>query len=432
MDNIIDILWQCWMVLGEMAPYLLFGFLMAGLLSIFVSPEWVERNLGRGGFGPVLKATLIGIPMPLCSCGVIPVAASIRRHGASRAATTSFLLSTPQTGVDSIFVTYSLLGLVFAVFRPIAALITGLLGGGLVMLFDEKDKNSHAENHHSNASACNEECCADRHSKPALLRGLHYGLVTLPRDIAYALLIGIVIAGLITALTPTDTLKPYLGGGIASMLLMILVGVPTYVCASASVPIAAGFIHLGVSPGAALAFLIAGPATNAATIATVWKTMGKRTTIIYLLTIVISALGCGLLLDAIFSAIQVSPPHLGMHDHATAMSLMSHFWAVLLLAVLGYSVWSSRKTENASHTEKENETGKVGEMNQQRIELTISGMTCGHCVASVKRALSSSAGVSSAEVTLKPPRAIVQGEHIDPQRLLAVVAELGYNASLLR
>src|SRR3972149_283723 len=140
MDSIfISIAWESWSVLGQMAPYLLFGFLMAGVLSVCVSPQFVQRHLGGRGFGPVLKAALLGVPLPLCSCGVIPVSASFRRHGASRAATVSFLLSTPQTGVDSIAITYALLGLVFAAFRPLAALATGLLGGLLVMFFAESN-----------------------------------------------------------------------------------------------------------------------------------------------------------------------------------------------------------------------------------------------------------------------------------------------------
>ena len=140
-DIAVRIAWESWAVLGEMAPYLLFGFLMAGILSICISPEFIERHLGGRGFGPVVKAAIFGVPLPLCSCGVIPVAASFRRHGASRAATASFLLSTPQTGVDSIAVTYALLGGAFAVYRPIVALATGLLGGLLVMLFARSIQN---------------------------------------------------------------------------------------------------------------------------------------------------------------------------------------------------------------------------------------------------------------------------------------------------
>ncbi len=191
--------WQCWLVILEMAPYLLFGFALAGLMSIWISPEWTERHLGGKGLGPVVKATLLGIPLPLCSCSVIPVVASMRRHGASRAAATAFLLSTPQTGVDSIAVTYALLGPVFAVFRPIAALITGVLGGALVLLFGRAD-SAEADL----PPPCTDPCCSGDRTAPAWLRAAKYGFVTLPRDLAWPLLIGVAIAGAIAAVWPSD------------------------------------------------------------------------------------------------------------------------------------------------------------------------------------------------------------------------------------
>jgi uncharacterized membrane protein YraQ (UPF0718 family) len=223
---------ESWLVLGQMAPYLLFGFLVAGVLSVYISPMWVERRLGGRGLGPVFTASLFGVPLPLCSCGVIPVAASIRRHGASRAATTAFLLSTPQTGVDSIAVTYALLGPVFAIFRPVAALLTGVLGGFLVQFFGQPSVTGQAEE--SKPDACRETCCEGRHQRNVLLRALHHGFVTLPRDIGLALVIGIVIAGSMAALVEQNQLHAYLGGGFLSILLLMATGVPIYVCATAS------------------------------------------------------------------------------------------------------------------------------------------------------------------------------------------------------
>ncbi|MCE5267430.1 MAG: permease, partial [Planctomycetaceae bacterium] len=253
MDIIVRVLVESWAVLGQMAPYLLFGFLAAGVLSVCISPEFVERHLGGRGFGPVVKAAALGVPLPLCSCGVIPVGASLRRHGASRAATTSFLLSTPQTGVDSIVITYALLGVGFAVYRPLAALATGLVGGFLVMIFAQRQGANGEQDHEP--TECTESCCTGKRSSGRIRRALEYGFVTLPRDIGLPLLAGVVIAGAITALVPQpNELRPYLGGGILSILLMMAIGVPLYVCASASVPIAAGLIYLGASHGAALAF----------------------------------------------------------------------------------------------------------------------------------------------------------------------------------
>ncbi|HYW78957.1 MAG TPA: permease, partial [Thermoguttaceae bacterium] len=197
-DIISKTLWEAWFVLGEMSVYLLFGFLMAGVLSVCISPALVERHLGRGGLWPVLKASLFGVPLPLCSCSVIPVSASIRRHGASRGATTAFLLSTPQTGVDSIAITYALLGPVFAVFRPIAAFATGLFGGYLVQLVDDRDEANPSNS--STENTCAEPCCSGTGSRGVVGRALRYGLVTLPRDLGPALLLGVLIAGAMAAL----------------------------------------------------------------------------------------------------------------------------------------------------------------------------------------------------------------------------------------
>ena len=201
--------------------------------------------------------------------------------------------------MDNIAVTYALLGPIFAVFSPIAAFMTGLVGGGLVQLFGERDGDEQSANEKNHA--CTDACCADKESRNIVWRSLNYGFVTLPRDIGLALLVGVLIAGTIAAVVPDNQWQTYLGGGIVSILIMMAVGVPIYVCSSASVPIAAGLIHMGASPGAALAFLISGPATNAATITTTWKLLGRRTALLYLLTIAISAIGCGLLLDWIFS-----------------------------------------------------------------------------------------------------------------------------------
>ncbi|MCK4235860.1 MAG: permease, partial [Candidatus Krumholzibacteria bacterium] len=229
-----------WETLREMAPYLLFGFLIAGGLSVLIQPEVVERHLGGKGMWQVIKAALFGVPLPLCSCGVIPVAASLRRHGAGEGATTSFLISTPQTGVDSVLVTFSLLGPVFAVFRPLVSFFSGLIGGALVSYYGAEN-DSKAEKH----PVCREECCAWPKNRTGLVRALRYGFVTLPRDLNKALIIGILLAGVISAIVPDDYFSIILGGGIVSMLVMMVAGIPVYVCATASIPIAAALIAKG-------------------------------------------------------------------------------------------------------------------------------------------------------------------------------------------
>lgn len=423
-EKLADIPWQSWLVLGQMAPYLLFGFLMAGVLSVCISPELVERHLGGRGWGPVWKASLFGVPLPLCSCSVIPVSASIRRHGASRAATTAFLLSTPQTGVDSIAITYALLGPVFAVFRPIAALATGLAGGGLVHLLDASGRAEADDG--SPAAACTEACCQDAVSRNVMLRGLHYGFATLPRDIGLPLLVGILIAGAMAALVEPNQWRMYFGSGLLSIVLMMAAGVPVYVCATASVPIAAGLMHLGASPGAALAFLIAGPATNAATFTTIWKLLGRRTAAVYLLTVALSAIACGLLLNWLIPAVQASMPQLGTHEHTvTEAGWTSHAWAIALLSVLAFSLLGGLR-QKMFPSGAASESARTVPAAGQRVELLVTGMTCSHCADVVRRALAECDGVDNAEVSLSSGRAIVSGDRLDRVQLEAAVAELGY------
>jgi hypothetical protein len=321
------------------------------------------------------------------------VAASIRRHGASRGATTAFLVSTPQTGVDSIAVTYALLGPVFAIFRPLVSLVTGIAGGFLVQILDRPGRprssgseGVHTEGVHTDASSvgrsccsgdvntgavtdgcpscpsdgraegvpepCTEACCEGGREGNVIVRALRYGFVTLPRDIGPALAVGILVAASVAALVPEDQLRAYVGSGVLSILLAMAAGVPIYVCATASVPIAAGLIHVGASPGAALAFLIAGPATNAATLTTAWKVLGRRATIVYLATVAASAIGCGLLLDWLIPTLGAAGPRLGVSPHAAPMgNWLSDASGLAMLAVLVISYASKpRKTSLAERT----------------------------------------------------------------------------------
>ncbi len=324
-----------WATFAEMSPYLLFGFFVAGVMAMLVSRRMVERHLGGPGVMPVFKASLFGVPLPLCSCGVIPVAMSLSKQGASRGATVAFLLSTPQTGVDSILVTYSLLGPVFAVFRPVAALVTGLVGGILVNLFGQK-----------NGSPAQAAADPPREPEPAvpfgqrIRDGLEHGFVTLPRNIGKALLIGLVVAGLISALVPDNYFADRLGKGLPAMLLMMVIGIPIYVCASASVPVAAALIAAGLSPGAAFVFLMTGPATNAAGLATIWNALGRRTAILYLVTVASCALAGGLILDALVEHVDIAA---GTHVHDMGPGLVQHASAIVLLALLGYAFFGPKR-----------------------------------------------------------------------------------------
>jgi uncharacterized membrane protein YraQ (UPF0718 family)/copper chaperone CopZ len=435
MDWFLTFVAASWVVFGAMAPYLLLGFVVAGLLSVVISPEWVERHLGGNGLGQVVKASLFGVPLPLCSCGVIPVAASLRRHGASKGATTAFLLSTPQTGVDSIAVTYGLLGPFLAVVRPVAALVTGVFGGGLVQAFNgngvtvDGDADDGPE-----GSSCSSDCCDDDRPKnrPKIVEAFHYGLVVLPRDIGKALILGVAISGLIAAFVAPQALESSLGGGLWPMLAAMAIGIPLYVCATASTPIALGLIHAGLSPGAALVFLISGPATNSAALTTLWKVLGRRAAIIYLLTVAVASLATGLAVDGLIGAgglpesalvpAAASIADQGAHAHHEGGGAMSWFEtasALVLLAVLINALRPRRRTDGA-----ETMTGD----DERVLELKVDGMRCNGCVTSVQRALSEIAGVTDAEVQLDEGRALIRGDGFSVQELVDAVTSLGFDA----
>ncbi len=428
-----------WDVVGEMSPYLLFGFLVAGILSVVFKRETVERHLGGSSAGTVVKASLFGIPLPLCSCGVIPVTASLRRNGASKGASLSFLLSTPQTGVDSIAVTYSLLGPLYAAFRPLAALLSGLLGGFAAVLFDKSESPPPVSPVDSTAGvppgnpaadstasgACSDGCCSvDESETPSgnrgpVTRAVEYGFFTLPGDIGKPLLTGLVAAGLISAAIPHDFFAGSLGSGLPAMLLMMLVGLPVYVCATASVPIAAALILKGVSPGAALVFLMTGPATNIAAVTTVWTVLGRRTTVIYLGAVLISALFSGIALDYIFRIEGVTP---SPGTHSMLPAWIKTVSTIALFAVVGHALIRPKLAGGRVTAGKKSDEPEGVEPVTMKIE----GMTCSHCAASVKRALEGCPGVDEAEVDQTRNSAVIRGTGYDAETLHGAVESLGY------
>ncbi len=405
-----------WDVLLEMSPYLLLGFLVAGVLSVVLRPSLVERHLGGKGLLQTIKASAFGVPLPLCSCGVIPVAASLRRHGAGKGATTAFLISTPQTGVDSILVTYGLLGWVYAIFRPIAALVSGILGGMAVGVIDpHSEKEDRRIRQEAGATD------AEASEGPAVVRAARYALVTLPRDIGMALLVGLAIAALISALIQPGDLPGVLGGGIVAMLIMMLAGIPVYVCATASVPIAAALISRGVSPGAALVFLMTGPATNAAAIAMLWKTLGRRSAIAYLLAVAISALLAGVALDYVFRVSGASPQPPMMEMLPYWLKLAS---AIVLLGMLVSGAgWPWLRKLRKVSSQQPLEAGS------EVCRLEIEGMSCSHCSTAVREALMDCPGVQAADVDHVDGSAVVRGDELDGDVLAAAVDQLGYKAA---
>lgn len=298
-----------WELLRESSVYILFGILVAGMLRAFLDPAMVARHLGTGRFASVFKAALFGIPIPMCSCGVIPAAASLKKQGANNGATMAFLISTPESGVDSIAVTYALLDPLMTVFRPVAAFITAaaagitenILGRGKQEQALVPDLSCPIDNC-CNGAECSPADHANHHSPSEKISfGMRYAFGELWEDLALWFLAGILLAGLIQALIPARLMSEYLGGGLWSMLIMLIAGIPMYICATASTPIAAALILKGMSPGAALVFLLAGPATNIASLTMVLKILGKRATLIYLGIIAVCSVLLGITLDQVYS-----------------------------------------------------------------------------------------------------------------------------------
>lgn len=283
-------------LINEMSPFLLLGFLLAGLMHAFIPRVVYSRYLGGKGFRPVLFGALFGVPLPLCSCGVIPTAMSLRREGASKGSTASFLIATPETGVDSIIATYSLLGLPFAVIRPIAAFCNAILGGCLIDRFDRKEIVKEASE-----EECPSCCChGDGEAKGIVAKlksALHFGFVEMMQDIGKWLIVGLVVAGLITVCVPDDFFALFRGNTQLSMLLVLCIAIPMYICATGSIPIAVALMLKGLTPGAALVLLMAGPACNMATILVIRKAMGNRSLVLYLLSIITMAIVWGHIVD---------------------------------------------------------------------------------------------------------------------------------------
>jgi uncharacterized membrane protein YraQ (UPF0718 family) len=335
-----------------MAPWLLFGFFAAGVLSVFFSPAYIYRHMGKPGLKSIIKAALFGVPLPLCSCGVIPVTASLKKQGAGRGAAGSFLISTPQTGLDSFFATYSMLGWVFAIIRPVTAFITGILGGFLMEKLDtSKTKEEKALENSS------EEAETEEKPKPKGLEAVaavfHYGFIKLLGDISSALMVGLVLAALIHLLVPADFGAKYLESDWLAMPVMLLFGIPLYVCSTASVPIALSLIVKGISPGAALVFLVTGPATNIATIATMAKVLGKKSVVIYIFSVMVGAIIAGVILNMF--DLNLSLVNTMRSGGKMQISFIEHVSAVILLLLIALAIFKGFFKKSTGKTETQPE-----------------------------------------------------------------------------
>lgn len=296
-----------WELLLQSAPWLLLGYFIAGVINIYLPASWLKSQLGKSSFGHSVKAALIGAPLPLCSCGVIPTALGLRKSGASKNATASFMVATPETGVDSVSITYALMGPVMAIFRPFAAVFSAIIAGELVRLSDDGiehkaapvksccgSKHGHSHDHGHNHSHGHSHA---QHEAPSKLKQLlHFSFVKLFADTANWLILGLFFAAVVQTYVPESFLAQW-GSGLLAMLVMVVISIPMYICATASTPIAAGLMLVGVSPGAVLVFMLTGPATNLATLGILGKELGKRALIAYLSGVILSAIAMGYLLD---------------------------------------------------------------------------------------------------------------------------------------
>jgi len=311
MTAIISILGSSWDMFLDSSIYMLFGLLCAGIIYAYSKTEMIGHYLGKGRVRPVFLSALIGIPMPLCSCGVVPAAAGLKKQGANNGATLSFLISTPETGVDSIPLTYAMMDPLMAIIRPVVAFISAVTAGLLENFIGKPGASNELP-----LSSTQGLCCSKTTSFPKqnlgfikssrIYSGLKYAFIDLLGDIGKWFVIGLLIAGLISYLVPDNMIESYLGNDFLAMFVMLISGIPMYVCATSSTPIAAALVLKGLNPGAALVFLLAGPATNIASLSMVYKMLGKKALLIYLFSISVCAIIFGFLTDFLYKGFNIS------------------------------------------------------------------------------------------------------------------------------
>ena len=332
----------------EAAPWLVLGLIIGGLIKALIPTELLHKHLSGSNFSSIVKAALFGAPLPLCSCGVIPAALGLRKAGASKPATVSFLVSTPETGIDSVSISYALLGPFMAITRPIAAVTSAITAG---LLVGKSEDAAQTQTNQTVASCCASEkieesvensCCSaevteEQSEKPSFIQrawdGIVYSFVDLFDKVLFWLCIGLVFAAAVKTFVPVSFLAEW-GSGLPAMLVMLVVGIPMYVCATASTPIAAGLLLAGVSPGTAMVFLMAGPATNISTLGVIGKELGRRSLIAYLTGVGAIALVTGFVVDFLIQKLGIDVQGQIAHNHDMIPSLIAWMALLLLVAVV--------------------------------------------------------------------------------------------------
>lgn len=404
MEFIKEIARTIFSIFNEMSPYLLLGFLFAGILHAFVPQRLFSKYLSQNNWVSVLYATLFGIPLPLCSCGVIPTAMALYKEGASKGSTVAFLIATPQTGVDSIIATYSLLGLPFAIIRPVTALCTSLFSGLVTNAFTAKEN-----------SAVPVQCVDCKPEEQLFFaqkvkKALDYGFIEMMGDIGKMLLFGLIIAGLIAYFVPDNFFTIFGSNTLLTMILVLLVAIPMYVCATGSIPIAIALMMKGISPGTALVLLMAGPAANIASMLVISKILGKKTFALYLTTLVIGAITSGLIIDNFLPASWFDVSNFTMTAHHAGhfyhfKIVCSVIMVILLIKALLFSKGEEEKTALASGN---------------KIAFKVEGMHCNNCKNNVIKVLSRLQSVETVTVDLSKSVVYITGNPTDDEVKKAV------------
>lgn len=401
-------------LINRMSPYILLGFFLAGVMHAFVPNGLYQKYLGTKSFRSVLNAAILGVPIPLCSCGVIPTAMSLRKEGASKGAAVSFLIATPQTGIDSIIATYSLMGLPFALLRPIAALFTALFGGQMVNLTDN-DKNETAP---SKTKACSS---VKSSFKDKVIETFRYAYVEMIQDIGRWLIVGLVVAGLITVFVPESFFALFAGNSLLSMLLVLVFAIPMYLCATGSIPIAVALMMKGLSPGTALVLLMAGPAVNAASMLVVGKVLGKKTLIIYILSITLGAILFGLGIDYLLPPEWFSAPIARMAECSECGPSVFNIICTITLILLLVNAMILRYRHKKNCTED-------ACIEMEKI-YKIEGLRCNRCKENAEKAIASIEGVESVSIDLSSGEAVVKGT-FDEASMKKAVESLGFKVTI--
>ncbi len=401
-------------ILSEMSPYLLLGFFFAGLLHAFIPKGKIYKYLNGSPLRSSILASIFGVPLPLCSCGVIPTGTALYKNGASKGGTISFLISTPQTGVDSILATFSLMGLPFAIIRPLAALITGITGGMLTSIIsrNDEDQNYYQQQNEKKKTLIEKT-----------ITTFKYGFIEFIQDISKWLIIGLILAAIISAIIPDDFFVILNLPPIIQMLLILIISIPLYICATGSIPLAAVLMLKGISPGAAFVLLMAGPATNAATITMIGKVLGKRSLFTYLGTIIVGALSFGFIIDYLLPIewfTQVISKHIA-HKHTTGLNWIQVSSAIILTILIanGYIqryLIKIKKTEQKPNIDTK-------DMKIIRVE----GMTCNHCKSSIETSLKKFDFIDKVLVDISAKTITLEGNNIDLKQVNRDIEKLGYN-----